>query len=68
MNFTWEDYEQALANHDWTFEMSDDHRWWSRGNSQRFHILAMKEFLSNEDKNRAEELFKKYSDIGWGRA
>jgi hypothetical protein len=33
-------YKQALAFHDWTFEWSDDHNVWKRGTAQRQVLRA----------------------------
>lgn len=64
---TWEEYQTILNNHDWTFEMSDDHRVWNRGRYSLNHVLVVKEEMSKIDKNRADEMYTKAMQKGWGR-
>ncbi len=54
-----QELEQCLKEHDWYYSFSDDHRYWSRGFSQRKHIFSLKEQL-NDDK-LFDELYKKYA-------
>ena len=36
---TLEQYRQALASHDWTFEYSDEHARWKQGSEQRYALV-----------------------------
>lgn len=42
-----EELEIALKQHDWGYQYSDDHRVWSRGQSQRRAITAQIKELEN---------------------
>jgi len=64
----WEEYEYRLQTHDWTHAMSDDHKAWQSGQRQMSEIKRLQSKCAEVDKARAEALFKKYADIGWGRA
>ncbi len=37
--------EKELKDHDWTYEMSDDHRYWTSGTAHRKQIRAQVETL-----------------------
>jgi uncharacterized ParB-like nuclease family protein len=41
METTKEDFIKMLKGHDWYYQFSDDHRYWSAGNSQRKAIQAV---------------------------
>ena len=34
-----EKYAELLDKHDWTFEFSDDHRWWVKGKNEQKELL-----------------------------
>ena len=57
----WEVYEDTLRTHDWTYEYSDDHEIWCRGNDSMNKIRDIKSSLNLEDKTRANKLYWKYS-------
>lgn len=59
----WEMYEKALRTHDWYYQMSDDHRYWVKGTAEAARIKQLKERLMLIDRNRAEELYKKYEQL-----
>jgi len=63
---TWNQYENALKNHDWTACMSDSYAVTLRGEENFRRIKAMQEQLAKEDKQRADDLMEKYRKIGWG--
>lgn len=52
-----ENLERLLKNHDWYYEMSDDFRWYSAGETQRRRILALVEQLGDEGRR----LYESYS-------
>lgn len=56
----WELYESLLSNHDWYYDYSDDHRVWCAGVRASERIKHLREMLSAENPERAENLFKKY--------
>tara|TARA_R110000772_G_scaffold51719_4_gene118722 strand:+ start:2411 stop:2602 length:192 start_codon:yes stop_codon:yes gene_type:complete len=43
-----EQYIKALNAHDWSFEWSDDHSVWKRGNQQRADINAVRPILDED--------------------
>ena len=49
---------QALKNHDWYYEYSDDHRVWSNGSRERSKIKGL---MSKLPKQYAAELYNKYA-------
>ena len=56
----WEHFEACLKAHDWTYEYSDDFRYWSKGNDERTHINHTKKVLEKHDAPRAVALYAKY--------
>jgi len=50
------DYEKMLKSHDWTYDYSDDHRVWQRGNEQAKAIRRMADILDPDRK-----IYNKYS-------
>ena len=59
--------EQQLRGHDWYFNYSDDHRYYTRGRNQRQAIadtMAKLEQLGAEQE--AKELFNDLSPDGFG--
>lgn len=38
-------YIAALQSHDWTYEYSDDHRVWTKGNAERATLVSMRRQL-----------------------
>lgn len=47
------DYFELLARHDWYYEFSDDHRYWSSGNAswRKIVLMAQQERLFDRMKN-----------------
>jgi hypothetical protein len=62
-NEAWSHYELCLKNHDWTYEYSDDSRYWSNGNHERKYLDIIRNRLSRLDENRATELYNKYKVV-----
>lgn len=50
------EYKNELANHDWLFYMSDDHRVYVRGHANRDRLLALAK-SSEEFKNAYNEAY-----------
>jgi hypothetical protein len=53
-----------LQRHDWTYEYSDDYRYWSRGSKERDAINAKVRELGAKDKmlgDKAVEMFQSYA-------
>ena len=48
--------EANLQTHDWTYEMSDDHSYWTSGTNQRSLIKAQVEKLYNMGLGKKVEL------------
>lgn len=57
---TLEELETRLKTHDYTYQMTDDYRWWSAGEVDRRAIGAMIKFLVNINKRKVKKLIKKY--------
>lgn len=55
--------ERLLKNHDWFYQFSDDHRWWSAGQLQARHI----ELLVKECGPRGQTLYEAYSFEMYGK-
>lgn len=39
------EYVTKLLHHDWTFQYSDDHKVWQRGNEERMVLMSMQRQL-----------------------
>jgi hypothetical protein len=70
-------FKKLIDQHDWTFEMSDDHRWWSSGNAnfQNMKAAARDILKSNNDAlikkandywEKKKELKISFKDLGRG--
>ena len=57
----WEQFEKLLKNHDWYSAYSDDYCDVKRGQAEYSVITALYSKLQCEDKQRADEMFGKYS-------
>lgn len=57
----WVEYERLLENHDWTFEMSDDHRVWEAGRLVLGRLTRLKERLCAINKERAMKMWFIYA-------
>ena len=56
--------ETHLKEHDWTYEMSDDHSYWTSGTNQRSLIRAIVLNLQEHGMGKkVEELFYKYYPV-----
>lgn len=58
------DFYKMLESHDWTYQYSDDHRYWKKGSDearQIDHVLEMQ----GSDKNEYRELYNAYADYIW---
>ena len=56
--------EKELSQHDWTYEMSDDHSYWTNGTNQRSLIKAMvKKLYEIGLGKKVEVLFYKYYPV-----
>ena len=56
----WEHFEACLKAHDWTYEYSDDFRYWSKGKGERDYINHTRKVLEKHDAPRAQALYAKY--------
>lgn len=54
-----EAYTDMLKNHDWYYEYSDDHRYWSKGRNERDNILWAQKKLSERGFD-PEPLYNQY--------
>ena len=64
------DLEKMLGSHDWTYEYSDDYRYWTRGADERSRIHAKIKELGAKDKalgDKALEMFQSYAKKHLGR-
>ena len=56
-----EEFELMCQNHDWTYEMSDDHRYWVKGQeSYRDLMKTYNEFLEGSLATEAKQIFEHY--------
>ena len=46
---TIQDFWYMLNEHDWSFQMSDDHRQWDRGRKQRDEIARVLKYHTGKD-------------------
>jgi hypothetical protein len=61
-------YEDTLKGHDWRYEYSDDHRYWTAGNQNMNKILSLLSQLNKEGLiDAAFEIWEKMApkDIKW---
>jgi len=58
------EFWKMLRNHDWSYEYSDDHSVWRKGQQQFDEIQNVVKNGSVEYK----ELFNQYSEYAWGRS
>jgi hypothetical protein len=65
MAATFSQFEQALKQHDWTYNYSDDGRVWRRGEAQAKDIESMAKELVLVDADRTVDLYNKYGREGW---
>ena len=58
--------EKELKEHDWTYEMSDDHSYWTSGTNQRTLIRSQVEKLYNMGLGKKVEVlfYKNYPYVG----
>ena len=63
-----EEFELMCQQHDWTYEMSDDHRYWVKGQeSYRDLMKTYNEFLEGSLATEAKQIFEHYHCRGWGK-
>lgn len=63
-----EEFELMCQHHDWTYEMSDDHRYWVKGQeSYRDLMKTYNEFLEGSLATEAKQIFEHYHCRGWGK-
>ena len=64
INGTLIELEKLLKEHDWTYEMSDDHSYWTSGTNQRSLIRALIIRLQEAGMSKkTSELFYKYYPV-----
>jgi len=55
------EFERRLKRHDWTYEMSEDHRVWVSGNNAAADLNFRHNQLEKIDKDLTEKLWRKYA-------
>ena len=56
--------EKQLLEHDWTYEMSDDHRYWVSGTTDRKEIkVAVEKLYAMGLKRKVDILFYKHCPV-----
>ncbi len=60
MNSNLETLKQLLKSHDWYFEMSDDYRVWTRGQSEHRAIVALVQVCAKDHAPEVEQLIEEY--------
>lgn len=62
--------EKMLQSHDWTYEYSDDYRYWSRGSQEMDAINSKIRQIGQKDKamgDKAVEMLRSYAKKHLGR-
>ena len=61
-------FEALLKSHDWTFEFSDDHSVWQRGNAERKQLDSMAEDLAKDDPEKVASLWNSFCNPKFKRS
>lgn len=69
--YTFEDLQQKLQRHDWSYEMSDDSRTWDKGSKQKEEIRSIIDFILKNNiatlQDVKSELYKYTSEKAVGQ-
>ena len=57
----WETLEQLCAEHDWSYEMSDDFRVWAQGKLERLRMTDLAKELAHEDDKKTCSIWNKFA-------
>ena len=60
--------ENLLKSHDWTFDFSDDHSVWTRGNEERSRLRSLALTLGEHDSERVANLWNALCPMGFERS
>ena len=60
--------ENLLKSHDWTFDFSDDHSVWTRGNEERERLRSIALTLGEHDSERVANLWNALCPMGFERS
>ena len=62
-----QDYVQKLKSHDWTYEYSDDHRYWQKGSAERDELHRLADILDPDHKiwNKYDPFARKNEASGY---
>tara|TARA_R100000808_G_scaffold2572_1_gene10033 strand:+ start:1677 stop:2144 length:468 start_codon:yes stop_codon:yes gene_type:complete len=61
-------FENLLKSHDWTFDFSDDHSVWTRGNEERSRLRSLALTLGEHDAERVSHLWNALCPMGFERS
>jgi hypothetical protein len=61
-------FENLLKSHDWTFDFSDDHSVWTRGNEERERLRSIALTLGEHDSERVANLWNALCPMGFERS
>ena len=64
----WKTLEELLKTHDWTFDFSDDHSVWTRGNEERERLRSLALALGEHDAERVSNLWNALCPNGFERS
>ena len=63
-----EEFELMCQHHDWTYEMSDDHRYWVKGQEEYTELMKVyNDFQIGSMADDAKKIFEHYHCRGWGK-
>ena len=61
-------FENLLKSHDWTFDFSDDHSVWTRGNEELERLRSIALTLGEHDSERVANLWNALCPMGFERS
>ena len=68
LDLLWKTLEELLKTHDWTFDFSDDHSVWTRGNEERERLRSLALALGEHDAERVSNLWNALCPNGFERS
>jgi hypothetical protein len=68
LDLLWKTLEELLKTHDWTFDFSDDHSVWTRGNEERERLRSLALALGEHDAERVSNLWNALCPDGFERS
>jgi hypothetical protein len=63
---TFEDVKRMIDGHDYTYQYSDDHRYWQKGQKEYDAIQNGLNSLSGDEQVKAKQYWKRKLEEWWG--